>query len=163
MCVSVCLELFILYWSINKQCCNSSRWTVEGLSHTYTCIHSPLKPLSSRLPHNTEHSSLCYTVGPCWLSILNIAVYTCLSQTPWLSLSPHPYPWQPWVNFLSLWVCFCFVRLFVSFSLDSTYKGCHTIFLLYLTYFTQTFVLFQAANFVVLCYSNGRKLIYSSI
>ena len=25
-------------------------------------------------PHNTEHSSMCYTVGPCWLSILNIAV-----------------------------------------------------------------------------------------
>ena len=26
------------------------------------------------LLHNVEQSSLCYTVGPCWLSILNIAV-----------------------------------------------------------------------------------------
>ena len=27
-----------------------------------------------RLLHNTEQRSLCYTVGPCWLSILNIEV-----------------------------------------------------------------------------------------
>ena len=33
-------------------------------------------PLPSRLPQNTEQSSLCCTVGPCWLSILNIAVYS---------------------------------------------------------------------------------------
>ena len=31
---------------------------------------------------NIEQSSLCYTLGPCWLSILNIAVCTCQSQTP---------------------------------------------------------------------------------
>ena len=31
--------------------------------------------------HNIEQSSLCYTVGPCWLSILNTAVCTCQSQT----------------------------------------------------------------------------------
>ena len=44
------------------------------------CIHVstlPPTPLLSRLPHNIEHSSLCYTVGPCWLSILNIAVWMC--------------------------------------------------------------------------------------
>ena len=27
-----------------------------------------------RLLQNTKERSLCYTVGPCWLSILNIAV-----------------------------------------------------------------------------------------
>ena len=32
---------------------------------------------SFRLLHNTERSSLCYTVGSCWLSILNIAMCTC--------------------------------------------------------------------------------------
>ena len=31
-------------------------------------------------------SFLCYTVGFCWLSILNIAVCTCQSQTPNLSI-----------------------------------------------------------------------------
>ena len=29
---------------------------------------------------NTEQISLCCTVGPCWLSVLNIAVCTCQSQ-----------------------------------------------------------------------------------
>ena len=38
-------------------------------------------PLPSRLPHDTEQSSLCYTVGPCWLSILNTAVCTRLSPS----------------------------------------------------------------------------------
>ena len=33
-----------------------------------------------RLPHSIKQSSMCYTVGPCWLSILNIAVCTCPSQ-----------------------------------------------------------------------------------
>ena len=30
-----------------------------------------------RLLQNIEQSSLCSTAGPCWLSILNIAVCTC--------------------------------------------------------------------------------------
>ena len=40
----------------------------------------PQVPLPSRLPHNIEQSSMCYTVGPCWLSILNIAV--CVYDFP---------------------------------------------------------------------------------
>ena len=32
---------------------------------------------SFRLLQNIEPNSLCYTVGPCWLSVLNIAVCTC--------------------------------------------------------------------------------------
>ena len=44
----------------------------------------PQTPLPSRLPHNIEQSSMCYTVGPYWLSILNIAVCTCPSKTPYL-------------------------------------------------------------------------------
>ena len=43
-----------------------------------------------RLLQNIEQSSLCYTVGPSWLSILNTAVCTCQSQIPNLSLSPFP-------------------------------------------------------------------------
>ena len=34
----------------------------------------PQNPLPSRLPHTTEQSSMCCTIGLCWLSILNIAV-----------------------------------------------------------------------------------------
>ena len=35
-------QLFIFYWSrANWRCCDNFRWTAKGLSHTYTCIHSP--------------------------------------------------------------------------------------------------------------------------
>ena len=43
-------------------------------------IHVPFLPqglLPSQMPHNMEQSSMCCTAGPCWLSILKIAVYTC--------------------------------------------------------------------------------------
>ena len=36
---------------------------------------------ASTVPPNIEQSPLCYIVSPCWLSILNIPVYTCWSQT----------------------------------------------------------------------------------
>lgn len=36
------------------------------------CIHSPASAPPSRLPHNTEQSSMCFTVVPCWSSISNI-------------------------------------------------------------------------------------------
>ena len=42
----------------------------------------PQTPLPSRLPHNIKQSFLCYTVGPCWLTILNIALCICQSQSP---------------------------------------------------------------------------------
>ena len=45
-------------------------------TQSYTHISILLQtPLSSRLPHNIEQSSMGYTIGigPCWLSILNIA------------------------------------------------------------------------------------------
>ena len=41
----------------------------------------PQTPLPSRLPYNGKQSSLCWTAGPCWLSILNIRVCTCQFQT----------------------------------------------------------------------------------
>ena len=35
-----------------------------------------------KLSQNIEQRFLCYTVGPCWLSILDIAVCTSQSSTP---------------------------------------------------------------------------------
>ena len=43
----------------------------------------PQTPLPSRLPHHIEQSSLRYTVGPCWLSILNIAVPYVTKRGVW--------------------------------------------------------------------------------
>ena len=82
---------------------------------------------------------MCHLAGPCWLSILNTAVCTCPFQTLKLSLPLNPYS-PPLSNHKSvLYVSEFLSALQVHFSdffLDSTYKGCHTIFLC-LTYFTQ--------------------------
>ena len=48
-------------------------------------------PFPYRSLQNIEYSSLCCTVGPCWLSILYIVVCICESQTPDLSLLPFPH------------------------------------------------------------------------
>ena len=53
----------------------------DSIIHIHVSI-LPQIPLPSRLLHNIERSSLCYTAGPCWLSILNTAVCTCSSPTP---------------------------------------------------------------------------------
>ena len=56
----------------------SDRPQRNSATHTHVSI-LPQIPLLSRLPHNTEQSSLCYKVGPCCLSVLNTAVCTCPS------------------------------------------------------------------------------------
>ena len=56
-----------------------------------TCIHSSPTPLPSRLPHNIEQSSICYTAAPWWLSILNIAVYKPAFLIPYVVIGP-PLP-----------------------------------------------------------------------
>ena len=52
---------------------------VSGVQQSDSAIHIHVSILFQilfpfRLLHNIEQSSLCYTVGPCWFSILNIAV-----------------------------------------------------------------------------------------
>ena len=45
---------------------SSSPWGCKGLDTAeHTHAFSPTNPLPARLPHNTEQSSLCSTVGPC--------------------------------------------------------------------------------------------------
>ena len=57
----------------------------DSAIHIHVSILSQT-PLPSRLPHNIEQSSLCYTVGPCWLPILNVGVGTRPSHKVSLSL-----------------------------------------------------------------------------
>ena len=73
-------------WWNNKYPANyfvivSSEQPRDSAIHIYVSI-LPQTFLPSRLPHNTKQNSLCYTVGPCWLSILNTAVCTHPSQAP---------------------------------------------------------------------------------
>ena len=70
----VCLSLSPLYWSVAEH----TVVIVSGGQQRDSAIHIyvstlPQTPFPSRLPHDI--------VGPCRLSILNIAVCTCPSQT----------------------------------------------------------------------------------
>ena len=70
---------------------------VSDVKQTDSVIHMHVSILFQinfpfRLLQNIKQHSLCYTVGPCWLSILNIAVCISQSQTPNLCLPlylPH--------------------------------------------------------------------------
>ena len=90
-------------------------------------IHVPIlpqTPFPSRLPHNIEQSSLSYTVGPDWLSILKIAGFIDLPKLP-----NYPFPRCNVSSFsksVSLFL-FCKQVHLYPFFLDSTYKGCYTI------------------------------------
>ena len=68
---------------------------VSGVQQSDSVIHIHVSILFKilfpfRLLHSIEQSSLCSTVGPCWLSILNTAVCTCQSHTPYPF--PPPFP-----------------------------------------------------------------------
>ena len=63
----------------------------DSARHNICYLFSPeFPPPQSRLPHNIEQSSLCYTVGLCWLFILSIATCICPSQLPVSSSYPSP-------------------------------------------------------------------------
>ena len=61
----------------------------------YTYMY-PFSPDSAPIQAPTWHwaESPCHAVGPCWLSLLNIAVGTYLSQTPYCPF-PSPSPLAP--------------------------------------------------------------------
>ena len=63
-------------------------------THTHTYIHTYIYIFLFIFFHfdlslDVEYSSLCFTVGPCCLSVLYVLVYICQSQTTNTSLS-HP-------------------------------------------------------------------------
>ena len=65
---------------------------IQLYTHTHTQTHTHIIfqiLFPYRLLQNTEYSSQCYTVGPCWLPILYIVVCICYTQPLNLSLSPN--------------------------------------------------------------------------
>ena len=76
----VCFHLiFIFNWSmVDLQCCVSFKYTAQWFSYIYIhiYIHILFQILFPyRLSQNIDYSSLCYTVGPCWLSVFYVVVY----------------------------------------------------------------------------------------
>ena len=68
------LLFYIGVQSVNNAVVISGAQQKDLVKHKHVSILTQT-PLPERLPHNIEQSSLCSTVGHCWLSILNIAVY----------------------------------------------------------------------------------------
>ena len=68
-------------WPINNVVIASGTQWRDSATRIHVSILPSTTP-ASRLPHNTEQSPLCWTAGPCWWSMLNVAVCPCPSQTP---------------------------------------------------------------------------------
>ena len=105
-------------------------------SNIYMYPFSPKLPLPSRLPHDIEQSSLSWTAGPFWLSVLNIAVCTCPSQTPYRFLQFIPAGNHKFILKVCEFLSVLYINHLYHFFLDSKYKRCRTTFLLSLMYFT---------------------------
>ena len=58
----------------------ASRWQQSAQWYIHVFVFQILFPF--RLLQNIEQISLCGTEGPCWLSILNVAVCTCPAKLP---------------------------------------------------------------------------------
>ena len=92
---------------------------VSGGQQSESVIHIhgstlPQTSLPSRLLHNVDQSSMCDTVSPCWLSILNIGVCTCWSQSPQLSL---PFIFYPNTRFFKNSNCLLDISSFMFYRL----------------------------------------------
>ena len=89
-----------------------------SISSKGTCIHSPP---NSPLVYYIEQSSLCYSVGLCWLSVLNRAVYMYVyvhlnfPNYPFPHPPPphHPSPLVTVSSFSKSVSCICFVNKFI--------------------------------------------------
>ena len=80
---------------------------VSGVQQSDSVIHIHISILFQilypyRLLQDTDYSSLCYTVGPCCLSILYIVV--CALANPKLPIYPSPAP-LPHFSFKMGWRC----------------------------------------------------------
>ena len=107
-------------------------YSVSGVQRSDSVIHTYIYIILQilffyRLLQDTEYSSLCYTVGPCYLSILYIVV----SINPkFLIYTSRRFPFgnHKFVSYVCESISVLQISSFVSFFLDSTYKWYHMIF-----------------------------------
>ena len=102
---------FFIYWRIVAlQCCVS---LYSKVNQSYVYINPLFFGFPFRSQESTEWSSLSYTVGFHWLSLLYMVsvVYICQPHSP--NSSPHPRfspPWCPYICSLHLCLYFCFAN-----------------------------------------------------
>ena len=123
---------FILYSCLaDYQLCDSFRWIAKGrVSILFQSFRLSI------LPDSTEQSFMCYTVGSCWLYILNIEMCTCLSQTP--CYFPHSPSWEPYMPDFELYYKAAVIILRVIWTLTillSLYFKLYTKFFKWMVYY----------------------------
>ena len=120
------MYLFLIWSIVDLQCCISFRCIAESVTHIHVSI---IFIVFCCMGYYIEYSSLYYTVGPCWLSILYILVSVCPSQAP-TSLSPHPF-FSPLVtiSLFSVSPSLCFVSKFLCVLFQIPCKWHHMVFL----------------------------------
>ena len=71
---------FLNIYIVDLQCCVSFRYiyskVIQLHTHTYSFSDSQIL-FSYMLLQDIKYCPLCYTVGPCWLSVVYIVVYIC--------------------------------------------------------------------------------------
>ena len=126
---------------------------VSGRQQSNSAIHIHVSnlsqtPLPSRLPHNIEQRTLHYTVGPCWLCILNIAVFFQLFL---FSLFLFNFLTHCWVYFYQF-ILQNFKHLWKNNDLGTIPLNivcCSTVFFCLLRYSWHNNIMFQVYNTVI--------------
>ena len=110
------LFFFLIYWRIvDLQCCDFN-YTAKQFSYIYYILFHVL--FHHGLSRDIEYSSLL--CSRTLLSIHSIYNSSHLLIPNSQYFLPHPRPpWQPQVHSLCLWVCFCFIDMFI-YVLNST-------------------------------------------
>ena len=97
------LDYNIVNWLIYSIVIVSVEQQRDSAIHIHVSI-LPQTPLPSRLPHGIEQHSLCYKVGACWLSILNIAVCTYHWSTISFCVLPN-HTFITWTLMICVFIC----------------------------------------------------------
>ena len=114
---------YIEVYPINNVMIVSGEQWRDSAMHIYVSI-LPQTLLPYRLLHNSEQSSLCCTIGPCWLPILNIA--ECVYSH--LRLPDYPFPLATISSFYKS------VSLFLIHSISQLTELCCSL-IAFLTFF----------------------------
>ena len=88
--------VYLFYWSIvDLQCCVNCCYTAKWFRYIYVCVYIYNIYIyilfHYGLSQDIVYSSLCYTVGPCCLSIYQFAF-----ANPKLPIHPSSIPTPPW-------------------------------------------------------------------
>ena len=104
-----CIEVYLIN---NVMIVSGEQWR-DSAMHIYVSI-LPQTLLPYRLLHNSEQSSLCCTIGPCWLPIVNIA--ECVYDH--FRLPDYPFPLATVSSFYKS------VSLFLKHSISQLIELC---------------------------------------